>query len=125
MEEEEQPPIRLPSDLYLPILDHVHDNAQLAELCGVDRLFLELAREKLYAFVWVRPCMYLAAKGGLPSDNPSCACGRGSGSGPQGERVSSGASAKILVLIRIRKFRLLFRTLNENPEIAEIVRKLG
>lgn len=69
MEEEEQPPIRLPSDLYLPILDHVHDNAQLAELCGVDRLFLELAREKLYAFVWVRPCMYLAAQGGLPSDN--------------------------------------------------------
>jgi hypothetical protein len=61
MDQEEQPLIRLPlpSDLYLPILDHVHDNSQLAELCRVDRLFLELAREKLYAFVWVRPCMYL------------------------------------------------------------------
>lgn len=56
-DQEQDSLIRLPPDLYLPILENVHDNAQLAEICRVDRLFLDLAREKLYTFVWVRPCM--------------------------------------------------------------------
>ena len=47
---------QLPLDLYLPILEHIPDKSVLAKLCLVDRLFLELAREKLYEFVWVRPC---------------------------------------------------------------------
>ncbi|GHJ88840.1 hypothetical protein NliqN6_5242 [Naganishia liquefaciens] len=75
---------QLPLDLYLPILEHIPDKSVLAKLCLVDRLFLELAREKLYEFVWVRPWE--------PGADP--------------------------------KFRLLFRTLNENAEVAELVRKI-
>lgn len=47
---------QLPLDLYLPILEYIPERSVLATLCLVDRLFLELAREKLYEFVWVRPC---------------------------------------------------------------------
>ncbi|KAJ9103208.1 hypothetical protein QFC21_002631 [Naganishia friedmannii] len=49
------PVTSLPADLYLPILDNIEDRSVLAKICLVDRLFLELAREKLYDFVWVRP----------------------------------------------------------------------
>ncbi|KAJ9097422.1 hypothetical protein QFC19_006792 [Naganishia cerealis] len=80
----EVPVISLPTDLYLPILDNVEDKSLLAKVCLVDRLFLEMAREELYDFVWVRPW-------------------------------ESGADPK---------FRLLFRTLNENAQIAELVHKL-
>jgi hypothetical protein len=55
-EEEEDLTIQLPSDLYIPILENINDRAVLAKVCLVDRLFLELARERLYEFVWVRPC---------------------------------------------------------------------
>jgi hypothetical protein len=55
-QEEEDLTIQLPSDLYIPILEYIHDRAVLAKVCLVDRLFLELARERLYEFVWVRPC---------------------------------------------------------------------
>lgn len=48
--------VQLPLDLYLPILENIENRCVLAKLCLVDRLFLELAREKLYEFVWVRPC---------------------------------------------------------------------
>jgi hypothetical protein len=54
-QEEEDLTIQLPSDLYIPILEYIHDRAVLAKVCLVDRLFLELARERLYEFVWVRP----------------------------------------------------------------------
>ncbi|KAJ9119119.1 hypothetical protein QFC22_003610 [Naganishia vaughanmartiniae] len=49
------PVTSLPPDLYLPILDNIEDRSLLAKLCLIDGLFLELAREKLYDFVWVRP----------------------------------------------------------------------
>lgn len=56
MVEEEDLTIQLPPDLYIPILENIQDRAVLAKVCLVDRLFLELARERLYDFVWVRPC---------------------------------------------------------------------
>jgi hypothetical protein len=54
--QEDTPATSLPTDLYLPILDNIEDRSVLAKLCLIDRLFLDLAREKLYDFVWVRPC---------------------------------------------------------------------
>lgn len=63
MEQQESEDIpQLPLDLYLPILDYIADRSVLATLCLVDRLFLELAREKLYEFVWVRPCKSAAIR---------------------------------------------------------------
>jgi hypothetical protein len=122
MEEQDQVQIRLPSDLYHPIVDHVHDNAQLAELCGVDRLFLELAREKLYAFVWVRPCTYTS----FESYRPSHLLPMIGEPGADPKVGNHTSRAEVVVLTEfLPQFRLLFRTLNENPEIAEIVRKLG
>jgi hypothetical protein len=55
-EGEEDLIVQLPSDLYIPILENINDRAVLAKVCLVDRLFLELARERMYDFVWVRPC---------------------------------------------------------------------